>query len=631
VAYRIYIDNFEVDEADIDGFDTITVQKVLSETYWGYWNEDGFGFGNSSGNPTIRINNEEISNYIKRTFERESFQAEINVKIINESTGQVVNMLIDFSEYEEIDCCHVAISFRAKGGGDLLRARERVEYAIALTETISVPIRPLPVTAVLKADAVNHNYIDSNNQPDHFVPLVVSDTTYDGGTVQDVGTMEDKPFFIANSNRCIEFIGSISVTSNISSIENEAEVNFYLEYGIQRLLVASYIITDIPTTNVITLNEQIDVTAGTEFKLVSEYTPINPSDVLGDFSFFYDSASTGISIRDCEQVDIVYQDVKAISIREAFRQVISRASNGNSRLGTYLFDNCEFDGYITNNFGLVNDISIVNVSLFKLFDELNNKFPTSIDIDGDVVNIYPRCEFLTCQEPYIIEPVDVTRAVNQQILYSNVKVGYNNWRAEASFGSLEHNSKRDYQSDYTVSSSSLSLLNDWSASSLIISEQMQKLRDKEEIHWIMVNKNTLVAETNEYISSDLYLGDRAINMRITPVRNLIRWSKFIPVNLQFASGEGNYNFESTDTYECNCLDYTETFKDNDDVETRSVLGNFIYTITLDSCGVDISLLKGCISFEYCGVQKIAFVSSVEYNISQSSDEQITVQAIELRI
>ena len=57
MAYRIYIANFEVQERLIDGFDSIKVQKDLKDVYWGYWNEDGFGFG-TEGGTTVTIMDE---------------------------------------------------------------------------------------------------------------------------------------------------------------------------------------------------------------------------------------------------------------------------------------------------------------------------------------------------------------------------------------------------------------------------------------------------------------------------------------------------------------------------------------------------------------------------------------------
>ena len=66
--YKILFDSIVVDEADIVGFDSIVIKKVLSPTYFGYWNQDGFGFSESDLNSKITVNNEELVNYIKGKF-----------------------------------------------------------------------------------------------------------------------------------------------------------------------------------------------------------------------------------------------------------------------------------------------------------------------------------------------------------------------------------------------------------------------------------------------------------------------------------------------------------------------------------------------------------------------------------
>ena len=616
MAYRIYIDGLELDESNIEGFDSIVIKRDLSSFYWGYLNSDGFGFSNADGSARITIYDQNVSAYIKHIFERDGFSANISTTIINEDTGQKVAMLVDFAEYEEIDCCFIAITLRPDGGGDLLLAREKIEYPITLSETISVPIRPLPETVDFNVS--NASWDTNSGSMSHYIPLVVSEDNFTDGTSKSVEIGSQTSFFTSTSNQCVEVVGSIKMVG--SSID-ATDFDVYLNNGTTKILIDNFPISTDITEYTVVITEEINMINGGELSLTLE-------GVGAEFSFFYDDGSTGISVQSCTDQEIEYRDVRAISVREAFRQIISRSTNGTSQLGDYIFDDCEFDGYLTDNNGLVGNLSSINVSLFKLFEELNNKYPISMTLT-DKVNIIARCDFLTCVEPYEIVPQDISRFINQDVLYSDVKIGYNNWRPDAIFGSIEYNSTRQYESSYSLSSNSLSLLNDWSGSSTLISEQMLKKREKDEIHWIVVDKETMVAETNEYIQSDVYLDEAAINLRITPARNLERWKPFLINDLKFASATGNSSLVTTDSYECGCFEGTGVIDESTDLKVEPIIGKFTYSITLDSCGVDINRLYGCVSFEYCNQMKIGFVSSLEYELTQGQSEQITIQVIEL--
>jgi hypothetical protein len=616
-GYLIYIDGIPLEESKIEGLDAIVIKKVMSPTYWGYFLDDGFGFSTSSGAATITINDEQMSSYIKAIFERDGFSANVAVKIINQGSGQKAELLIDFSEYEEIDCCFVAVTLKPSGSGQLLLATEKIEYPIALTETIKVPVRPLPEAVNFSVDGSQRTTTDGG--ANHYIPLLVTEDSYENGTSRAVQIGSNTSLFTSSLSTCVRVIASIKV--NVSSVATDT-FSVYVKNGTLSVFIDTFPMTSVLTEQTITISEELDVLNGGDLSIYIESAST-------DYAFFYDNSSTGVSLSSCIDPTIQIKDVKAVSVKEAFKQIISRSTNSASSLGTYIFDECEFDGYLTNNEGLFGTTSTVNISLFKLFEELNNKYPISMDVIDENVNIHSRCSFLTCENPYELEPFEVKRAVFQENLYSDLKIGYNNWRADASFGAIEYNSTRQYESSFKISSNTLSLLNDWGGSGSIISEQIIKKKEKDEIHWIVVKKSELTAETNEYISSTVYLDEAAINLRITPARNLERWKKFLINDLKFISATGNSSITTTDTYDCGCFEGTGKVDESIDVTVNPILGKFLYTIILDSCGVDIKKLKGCVSFDYCGVIKKAFVTLVNYELKQGEDEQITIEAIEL--
>lgn len=613
MAYLITIDGFEVKESDIDGVSSLTITKGISERYNGYWNADGFGFSDGGSNDRLTLNGDLVQ-YVKQVFETSGFEAEIVVTISNGS--QKSTLLIDFSQYAE-DCCSVSFTLRPFGGGDLIKSRDEIEYPLQLTEEIEVPVRELP--KIVNFTIANESFVaDVGTSITHSIPLKVAEDNYSDGTSSNVSTNTSIAFFESNKIQCIELNGTVKV--NVLS-NTASTFQVYLNDG-NDILVGSFPINSTLTEQTITINSILNVTENQEIRLTIKGGN-------GFAQFIYDSASAGLSLQKCKTDEIVWKKVKAISLRNAFKSVISQMTAGKAQLGSYYFDNCFFDSYLTSNDGLVNEIGRINVSFFKLYDELNNKFPSSINVRNGTVDILSRCSFYTCDNPYQITLDDAEKEINESLVYSSIKVGYNNWASDGSFKSLEYNGKREFQSNYALSSKSLSLLNDWSASSSIISEQILKKKEKEEIHWIIVNKTTFRAETNEYINASVFDNDRAINLRITPTRNLERHSKFLLNNLSFVSGEGNYGFSSSDIYDCDCFDGM-SISETQDINNKSIFGKFIYKGTIDACDVQLEQLEGCVLFEYCNKTVFGFLSSVSYKTSDYSGE-IYVEILELNL
>ena len=610
MAFEIYIDKFKLDESKIDGFESFSIERGLDDFYWGYWNNEGLGLATSQADLKIEIKDPNVANYIKAKFEKDGFNANVTGKFIDKASNNSFEMLVDFGTYEEIGCCNVAFSFRPKGSGDLIRAREKVEYGLQLNTEIQVPLRDLPTQVNYEGQDVNYIGDGSMN---HYIPLKVGENTFSGGVASDVNIGSTNAFFTSSIESCITITGSLTFTA----LSNDSGTfGVYLN----NFLIDTFPISATVRTQTVTLNTNINVLAneGIELEVRSSFN--------SNYSFTYSKSLVAINIEKCTDTEIEWKPVKAISVREAFRQLLQ--NTGKATLDEYIFDDCIFDGYLTNNKGLINESSVINVSLYDLFDELNNKYPASLSIEGTSARLMARCEFLKCNKPYKVKAIEASREINEDIVFSSVKVGYNNWKADNKFGSVEHNGKRDYESSYGLSSKTLSLLNDWSSSSSIISEQIRKEKSSEEIHWIVVDKATLRAETDQYISTDLAQSDRLINLRITPARNANRWAKFIANDLAFTTGEGNYNYTSTDTYDCDCNEVEGTIDENANIKTQSILDPFVYKFSIAKCKTDVNRLKGCVQFEYCGKTKVGFIKSFKY--STDSNEDIEIEAIGLK-
>lgn len=610
--YKIFIDNFLLEESDIEGFESFNIEKFLDGVYWGYWNDNGFGFSNSDTSARITIKNLEIASYIKQIFARDRFSAEIGVKILNESAGQKVEMLIDFSDYSEVDCCFVAISFRPIGGGDLIKAREKIEYPIKLDTQIEVPIRNFPEIVNFKAQqqAFISNSLESQN---HYIPLIPTEEALSGGVSRTVDITTTTPFLTLEGDNagCVTVLGSIKLGCS-ATVEGFFIVKLITDT--EEFIVDHFPIGINYTEQTISISQEINLDG--DLKLVVEGE-------IGASQFVYDDSSAGLSVERCVTSAIEWKTIRAVSLKDVFKSLISQSTNQTTSLRKYNFDDEFFEHYLTNNEGLQNKTSNINVSLSKTFEELNNKYPVSLDVQNDQVDLWYRESFLKEGEPYVINISELKREINSSLLFSNIKVGYNNWKGEKPQSNLEHNSTREFQSDYIISSNSLSILNDWSGSNSLISEQIQKPKEKEEIHWVVVNKGTMRAETDEKIVSNVYQSDRVVNLRISPTRNLNRWRKFLLSIFEFVSGSGNYNFFSTDSLEGNTVDETQN------IEPEPIFEPYLYSGIVDSCEVSIDRLKGRVAFEYCGEMKLGFIQSVRYTISQGSQEVVEVEIIGL--
>ena len=615
--YKIFIGNLEVPESSIEGFDGLVITKGMSETYWGYINGAGYGFNSNSDTATITVKDSELSAYIISVFKRDGFSAEIPFTVIDETTGDKVSTQIDFSNYSEESCCEVSFSLKPLSNGVDLINREDIEYPIALVESVSVPIRRVPKSTDWSVVDFVHN--SSVGTANHSIPLFIGGDFFDEGTSRDVSTVSQLPFFTSDIDSCINILGSVEV--NVVS-DTPTTFSAYISFGSAKTLIGTYPITDSLTEQTITVDIEHNIIVGEDIFLTIECDSDN-------FAFFYNENSFGVKLETCYDEETEFRDIKAISLKSCFDEVIKRASLSRLSLGEYIFDECTTEHYLTSNEGLRDQTGVIGVSLSKLFEELNNKYPSSLSVIGDKVNVIDRCKFLTCKNSIGINPYNIKREVYNTIIYSDVKAGYNNWKPSTSGGAFEYNSTRDYVATGNVTNNSLSILGEWAASASLISEQILKKTNRDEIHVIVVDKKTMTAETNADITSTAFNADNAFNLRITPARNMERWAKYFYSDMVFTTGSGNYTLMSQDSITCGCDTKATAITENQTIVSDPILGIWKYNIMLNSCDTPPSSITGCVSFDYCGEEKTAIVIGVNYSVSPAGEQDIEVEALEI--
>lgn len=216
------------------------------------------------------------------------------------------------------------------------------------------------------------------------------------------------------------------------------------------------------------------------------------------------------------------------------------------------------------------------VSFKELFDGINAIHNIGMGITTqygqDVLQIEPMpfwYEFVVIHE--INEPMEMVLSFDTKRAYSLIKMGYARWETEYVGGLDEVQTKREYRTDSkTINSDSvdkkggtLEQLSKLIASTYAIELTRRQGESTEDFTYdndifIMclmrgsVGQDAFLAEIPaSYYTENILSSTNLLNIRITPVRNLLRWFKTIAASwskqyltvakeLIFGSGEGNY-------------------------------------------------------------------------------------------
>ena len=223
----------------------------------------------------------------------------------------------------------------------------------------------------------------------HNVPLKVNSDSGSFGTMATVTTSSNDYFLLSNRDRELDIEGTI----NFSAISDVA-TTFGVYVSVNDI---QYLIDELPVTPTLqnfslSISKIVQVKNGDKLYLTIRQ---KGTEVLETIQFSYLSNSTGINISEKVSSVIQWKKIYAVSLKDAFTHIISSASNGAIDVTRYIFENCLHEHYLTNNDGLQHQSSIINITLSKLFEELNNKYPASLSIYGDKCEIIDRCEMIS--------------------------------------------------------------------------------------------------------------------------------------------------------------------------------------------------------------------------------------------
>jgi hypothetical protein len=157
----------------------------------------------------------------------------------------------------------------------------------------------------------------------------------------------------------------------------------------------------------------------------------------------------------------------------------------------------------------------------------------------------------------------------QDLIYGTINVGYDKWEAEEYNGLDEMNTERQYRRNIDSNPSELDLMADIISAGYTIEVTRRKnqartgtsdWRYDDDLFIVnaVVDDGNLYAYRGTTDAANMYSPSTRMNLRITPLRNLMRWFKSIcaptPLitneSLIFTSGTGNYIAESRFADQC---------------------------------------------------------------------------------
>jgi hypothetical protein len=236
------------------------------------------------------------------------------------------------------------------------------------------------------------------------------------------------------------------------------------------------------------------------------------------------------------------------------------------------------NGFMIRGYPITGDYArTISISMNEYFQGLNPLWDLGLGIEKDGDNYYIVVDHKDTfyDASTTIMTIDnipnFKRSEAPEYYYSNINIGYDKWETEFQNGLEEQNSKRQYNTGIKAVSNDLSLESTLVASSYRLESARRNAfsttittdSEYDEDNFIIcLNRETTanvpinldVAEKDENFDqvNNLISPETAYNLRISPARNLLRWSpvinagllKYVGREIKFTSGEGNYKMTS---------------------------------------------------------------------------------------
>jgi len=526
---------------------------------------------------------------------------------------------LDNSSLKIIECCSIECGITNDTLGDILNSKRNIEYALNPTRKIKLPKKDYSSGGVYSVgERAKFKTSASGVHLNLGVPL-----KSDGGlNGMQNSTIGDGTFYIAPQDGFINLNGIIYWHEN-STKDYDLRIIVKDSGGstISTTVVQSFVHTGSLIQRQCTISKKITVLSGYKVSIWLHDCTINTP-----FEFHFQQ-ETFLQINDTPTFSNEYSDCYGLTAFEAFGQILTKINPRLKFKSEFFKNGFGKNDFITNGNNIRAISDTINISLEWLLTQFSQLYDLKADLSGidfiveKVVENSNNCEYLDS------EITNYRDFVNIDLLYSNIKVGFNNWQSESKLKGLEYNSIRNYESQLAFGSRPLDLTNDFIAAGYIIEEvrrlQYDETKKTEEnkfdegIFLIALDDSMTQPEkiSNYNPISNLIVSGGVYNLKYTPA-NILEYNgrklKHLGV-IDFVSGQGNSSLIIKGRQENQSMDFGSEIP---------------YICTFDA-NMDFEDFKRMtdISFDVCGVSKNAMVSTFQLRPQQNGKGFVNITGI----
>lgn len=516
---KFYIAGVEIEQPEgVNGF---YLERIRDKVF------DGFIRKRTSsikGVGSITITDLEICQLLKTEFKAKGIDGVTEFSIVQNEEAIYLGE-VDYGNYSENHNGHISVSFRDTEGVVQFDSNLQKEYEIEPENTIFLDRTELTGKATHGLSEINTvSRGQPNGKPFLFsVPMKVNaKDSVTSGIGLDVKGVEDVelPFWKNNHTESVKINigGYLSFLVSSSSIDHITVSIFNRDNGkvFEKLKVIEFDTNGTQEQKTVIIDKVVTVGVGGDVCLVIQGT----ESIQG---YNYTFQTTDLSVN--QDLEFTGGDVSAILASSLCKKLIEKVSEGTLNFIDEAFVNEK--PFITNGLCLRQNKSVIKTSFLKIFTGLSKIYNLTLSIEGNTVYLRKKNDNLLRAGAYSLihsDTAEVTSVFLNALsdkFYSEVKVGYSEWKSDTILGNLEFNSSRIYDTAFKKSKSTLDLMvNEVVASGKLIEKQrrlqFETLKNNEKTD--DKNDNTLfIIDTNGLRS---ILGENGINEKINPVQIL---------------------------------------------------------------------------------------------------------------
>lgn len=556
--YKLFLNDTEVTQPSnlID----LILTKVRSEIFSGFVVGT---YGYYDNNEGLEISDYDTVDLIKSLLQVDGVNASVKAELKYCEQTIFVGSL-DFSTYQNIECCKVSINLSSDPYQDLINSKRLIDYSITTQSKIVLTKKNYISGGNYELGTQSKFKVTSTGVHLNIGIPLKSDNKIPG--MQDA-TIGDGTLFIAQKDGIVKIMGSINWSENLT---HNYDIKLTVKNGggstISDTVLQSYIhASGVVTLRQYSLNQSINVLEGYKISLSLQDSTIN---VPYEINFI---SGTNIAITDDPNDSEIANESDCFGIYafDAFKEIVKKISP-NIIVKSDFFESGYGKGdFLTNGNNIRGILSDINLSLEYVFSNFDALYDLKLDFEGNELRIEPQsnnsrnASFINAVATKYREYADIDR------LYSSVKVGFSTWQSESKLKGLEHNSIRTYESNLSFGSRELSLVSDFITAGYIIEEQRrlqydvnenQKEHKFDENIFLIATENGSIESITKYNPvANIILSGGVYNLKYTPL-NVLQYNarklQYLS-EIKFASGEGNISMVIGGNFENSSFNFGE--------------------------------------------------------------------------